>query len=397
MTNKDNPLNVVIVGCGIIGINHARALARLERFHIAAVVDVVPGTAAALADLIDQELGATRPAIARTVTAAAAASTLDLAAICTPSGMHVAQTEEALAAGLHVVLEKPLDVALDRGRRLVALADAAAHDDRVLSVISQHRFDPASVVVSDAVRDGRLGRITSAVASVAWWRSQEYYDSGLWRGTWELDGGGALMNQGVHTVDLLLWLLGTPVEVFAHTGLLAHENVEVEDVAVATVRFASGALAVLHATTAAFPGLSVRLQIHGSRGSAVIDDDQLGAFFADGSEQDLSRTAVPQGERVGDDKADDAFIVGHLRQYADIADAIDSGREPNVSARDALHALAVVRAVYVSATRGHAIVIDDLLAGEYDDVLVRTEGVAIRTGDATAIDDALVRTEGVSA
>jgi UDP-N-acetyl-2-amino-2-deoxyglucuronate dehydrogenase len=367
------PLSVAIVGCGIIGVNHARAIARVPGLRIAAAIDTVPGAADRLADLVESELHLDRPVTGASISDAQGVA--DVVVVCTPSGTHVDLARQGLEAGLHVVLEKPLDVSMARGRELAAMAEAAADRGLVVSVISQHRFDPASVVVADAVRAGRLGRVTSAVASVAWWRSQEYYDSGAWRGTWELDGGGALMNQGVHTVDLLLWLLGEPIEVHAHTGLLAHERVSIEDVAVATVRFASGALAVLHATTAAFPGLSVRLQVHGSQGSAVIDDDQLGAFYADGSDADLSADAVPAGEHVGDAKAPDSFIEAHARQYRDIEAAIREVRPPGVGVADALQALALVRSVYVSATLGRAVRVADVLGGTLDDAGVATEGV----------------------
>ena len=125
------------------------------------------------------------------------------------------------------------------------------------------------------MRDGQLGTITSAIASHAWWRGQTYYDSGDWRGTWALDGGGAVMNQTVHTINLMITTLGTPVEVFAYTACLAHERIEVEDTAVAVVKFASGALGVIHGTTAAYPGLDASLRVFGSKGSAVITNDEL--------------------------------------------------------------------------------------------------------------------------
>jgi predicted dehydrogenase len=235
------------------------------------------------------------------------------------------------------------------------------------------------------VEQGRFGRVTSGIASVAWWRSQDYYDSGQWRGTWELDGGGAVMNQGVHTVDLLVWFLGRPIDVYAHTALLAHERVEVEDVAVATVRFESGALGVIHATTAAYPGLSVRVQVHGDRGSAIIDDDRLEYFFAAGdgptdpsgaSAHNQAAELVPPGELRGGDRGPDVFIAGHLRQYADVVDAITEGREPGVRVDDALLSLAVVRAIYLSATLGRAIALDEVLSGSLDDVAVATGTVA---------------------
>lgn len=371
-------LRVALVGCGIIGVNHARAIARHPRLAISALIDAVPEAAESLADQVAAASGE-RPAVHSSLSGALAAADAagdaqrpDIVVICTPSGLHVSVAEEAIAAGTHVVIEKPLDTDMGRARQLRDLAERAERDGLVVSVISQHRFDPSSVVVADAAHAGRFGRLTSGLASVAWWRSQEYYDSGQWRGTWELDGGGAVMNQGVHTVDLLVWMLGRPVEIFAHTALLAHERVEVEDIAVATVRFESGALAVLHATTAAFPGLAVRLQVHGDAGSAVIHDDQLELFAADGDATDRATELVPASELRGGDRGPDAFVVGHLRQYEDIVDAIDSGRPPGVRVEDAFQSLCVVRAVYLSATLGRPVRFDEVLGGDLDDVVVTT-------------------------
>jgi UDP-N-acetyl-2-amino-2-deoxyglucuronate dehydrogenase len=377
-------LTVAIVGCGIIGVNHAAAIVRHPELAITALIDAVPAAAVALADRVEGEFGAPRPGTHDSLAGALAQGQIDIVVICAPSGLHVQLAEEALAAGAHIVIEKPLDVTVPRAKRIAALADEAEAKGKVVSVISQHRFDPASVAVAKAAHDGAFGRLTSGVASVAWWRSQEYYDSGQWRGTWELDGGGAVMNQGVHTVDLLVWFFGRPVEVFAHTGLLAHERVEVEDIAVATVRFESGALAVLHATTAAYPGLSVRLQIHGSHGSAVIDDDRLEYFYAaDPDDPDRSGKGaanqaadlVPASELRGGDRGGDAFVVGHLRQYENIVEAIRAGTAPGVRVADALLSLAVVRAVYLSATLGRAVSVDEVLSGALDEVGVVTEGL----------------------
>ncbi|MEV8212403.1 Gfo/Idh/MocA family oxidoreductase [Leifsonia sp. NPDC077715] len=369
------PLRVAIVGCGIIGVNHARAIDRHPRLAITALIDAVPEAAEALADQVAAASGE-RPAVFTSLAEALAetgpAHRPDLVVICTPSGLHVSVAEEAIAAGRHVVIEKPLDTDMGRARQLRALAERAESDGLVVSVISQHRFDPSSVLVAEAAHTGRFGRLTSGVASVAWWRSQDYYDSGQWRGTWELDGGGAVMNQGVHTVDLLVWMLGRPVEIFAQTALLAHDRVEVEDIAVATVRFESGALAVLHATTAAFPGLAVRLQVHGDAGSAVIHDDQLESFAADGDATDRAAELVPAGEVRGGDRGSDAFVIGHLRQYEDVVAAIDGGRAPGVRVEDAFQSLCVVRAVYLSATLGRPIAFDEVLSGELDDVVVST-------------------------
>ncbi|WP_158861710.1 Gfo/Idh/MocA family protein [Leifsonia sp. AG29] len=371
------PLRVAIVGCGIIGLNHARAILRHPDLVITALVDAVSEAATALADQIVAEHGTPRPAEFGSLAAALAGSDFEVVVICTPSGLHVALAEEALTAGKHVVIEKPLDVSMPRAREILTLSQRAEQQGLLVSVISQHRFDPASKVVADAAHSGGFGRLTSGVASVAWWRSQEYYDSGDWRGTWELDGGGALMNQGVHTVDLLVWFLGRPVEIDARTALLAHERIEVEDVAVATIRFDSGALAVLHATTAAYPGLSVRIQVHGDRGSAIIHDDQLEYFSApDAGSPDspgnIAADLLPASEVRGGDRGPDQFVIGHLRQYEDIVAAIREGRAPGVTVADAFLSLAVVRGVYLSASLGRPVLLDEVLDGALDDVVVST-------------------------
>jgi UDP-N-acetyl-2-amino-2-deoxyglucuronate dehydrogenase len=367
------PMRVAIVGCGMIAFNHVSAIARIPDLALTALVDVDAASANSLADYLDGQ-GETRPKTFGSLADALAAGGIGLVVICTPSGLHVSLAEEALAAGCHVVIEKPLDVALPRARRIAELASAAEERGLVVSVISQHRFDPASVVVHDAVTKGELGRLTSGIASIAWWRGQEYYDLADWRGTWELDGGGAAMNQGVHTIDLLLWMFGEPVDVSARTAALAHERIEVEDTLVATITFESGALAVIHATTAAFPNVGTRLQVHGSQGSAVIEEDQLLFFSSSASDQQGNQAAevVPAEEVRGNPRALDSFVVGHARQYEDVVRAIRDGRPPLVRVVDALLALAVVRALYLSATLGRTVTIAEVLDGSLDDVEVRT-------------------------
>ncbi|MBO0869588.1 MAG: Gfo/Idh/MocA family oxidoreductase, partial [Micromonosporaceae bacterium] len=306
---------------------------------------------------------------------------LQMVAVCTPTGLHGEVAEQAIAAGLHVVIEKPLEVSMPRARSVAGLAADAARRGQVCSVISQHRFDPACAAVAGAVAAGRFGRLTSGVADLAWWRPQSYYDSAAWRGTWELDGGGAVMNQGIHIVDLLLWLFGTPVEVYAHTARLAHQRVPIEDVAVATVRFDSGALAVLHASTAAYPGGAMRLGVHGDRGSAIIHDGRLEYFHAaaaagpDNPRDAANQAAaqVPAGELRGAGPAPDGVVLGHLRQYQDVVAAIEDGRSPAVGTAEGLLALAVVCAVYASATVGRPVAVAEVLDGGYDAVTVATE------------------------
>ncbi|MCP8999814.1 Gfo/Idh/MocA family oxidoreductase [Pseudarthrobacter sp. RMG13] len=379
-------LRVAIVGCGVIGRTHAKAVRATPELEVTALVDVIPEAADALAQSIEDG-GSPRPAIFSSLTELLGNGNVEVVVLATPSGLHIQQALDVLAAGRHVIIEKPLDASMERSSEILAAARAAEAKGLVATVISQHRFDQASIAVDEAVREGRLGRLTSAIASVSWWRTQRYYDSGAWRGTWAMDGGGAVMNQGVHTVDLLLWFLGRPIEISAKTALLAHENIEVEDTAVATLTFESGALAVLHATTAAYPGLTVRLQVMGSQGSAVIDNDRLEYFHAadaapaaaggnmgllGGGNQAPEELAKYAGTPEEETLDPTVYPAGHIRQYRDIVDAIHAGRPAGVTVRDALTALATVRALYVSATLGQPVLIDDVLAGKYNDVAVRT-------------------------
>lgn len=284
MSDSTNNHQVAIVGCGIIGRTHADTIAARPDATVTALVDGDAAAREALAARL-KEAGQPEPKVYDDLTAALSGSDISLVAICTPSGTHAALAEQALNEKKHVVIEKPLDVDLIRARRLGAAATRAANHGVISSVISQHRFDPGSALVSKAIRDGRFGQLTSAVATVAWWRSDEYYASAGWRGTWAQDGGGALMNQGVHTVDLLLWFMGRPVSIQAQALRAAHHAIEVEDTVVATLTFENGSVATLHATTAAFPGGRTRVSVHGTQGGAEVEDDLLRRFNVDGSKR----------------------------------------------------------------------------------------------------------------
>jgi predicted dehydrogenase len=349
-------MRFAVIGCGVIGKHHAASIARLgQRAELVLAVDEVAEPAHKLA----AEYGIES---VTSVNEALARPDIDAVAVCTPSGRHADLVIAALEAGKHVVVEKPLDVSVEAAQRVQV---AQERTGRTVTVISQHRFDPSSQLVHQAIRDGKFGRITSGSASIVWWRSQGYYDSGDWRGTWSLDGGGALMNQGIHTIDLLVWMLGQPVEVFAWTECLAHDRIEVEDTAMATIRFAGGALGVVHGTTAAYPGLTARLGVYGDRGSAVIDNDVLEYFHvAKADAADLAYGGAGDGNQAADvlqADRDDAPGAGadpaalsdaHTDQYRDFLDAVAEGRPPLVTVAEASRTLAVVCAIYESARTG---------------------------------------------
>ena len=346
-----------IIGAGVIGDVHAQAIRSL------------PDVAALSLIVSTREVSARRLAEARgaggystDLDAVFADADIDAVSICTPSGLHADQAVAALEAGKHVMIEKPIDVSLDAADRIIAAERASGAK---VAVVSQHRFDPATEQVMAAIQAGDLGRLTSGIASTAWWRGQSYYDAGRWRGTWAMDGGGAIMNQTIHTIDLLVAMLGVPTEVFAYAARLAHERIEVEDTAVAVVRFASGALGVIHGTTAAYPGLEAGVRVFGTKGSAVIADDHLVYFHrnpgpapelpmpppaADTNQVTDADALTAEQRRLGE---------AHVAQFADFVDAIRLDQPVRVGAQEARAVLAVVLGLYRSAAAGEPVLIED--------------------------------------
>ncbi|MFG1610890.1 Gfo/Idh/MocA family protein [Actinoplanes sp. NPDC049265] len=340
-----------LAGAGVIGKHHGKVISQLaDRIELVAVCDVVKERA----ENLTLERGG-RPY--GSLTEALRSEDVDVVVVCTPTGLHGELAIEALEAGKHVIVEKPAEITVEKTDQIIKAQQRAG---TLVTVISQHRFDPSTEQVMGAIARGELGRITSGIASIDWWRGQSYYDSGDWRGTWELDGGGALMNQGVHTVDLLVAALGQPIEVFAYTGTLAHRRIEVEDVAAAVVRFEGGALGMLHATTAAYPGLSARLQVHGDRGSAVIDDDQL-VFFQVTAEGETpeerfmgttsARVAPPPTAGSDPSQLSDA----HGSQYENFLAALDGAQELRVDLATNRRSIGVITGVYESARTGRPV------------------------------------------
>ena len=253
--------------------------------------------------------------------------------IGTPSGAHQEPAVAAAKAGKHVIVEKPLEMTL---KRCDAIIHACEDNGVTLSTIFPSRFHDASRELKRAIDAGRFGRLTLGDAYVKWYRSQAYYDSGAWRGTWKLDGGGALMNQAIHSVDLLTWLMGPVVEVRAEAATLAHERIEVEDTAVATLRFANGALGVIEASTAVYPGYLKRIEIHGSEGSAVIEEEDIKVWdFAHKQKRDDAiHQRMQEHHSTGGGASDPKAIGhhGHARQFADVLEAIRRKRPPLIDA-----------------------------------------------------------------
>ena len=334
MTSK---LRFGIIGCGVIGHIHAEAIATLPDAQLVAVVDTVLKPAQKLMEEFHvKHYGNLQEMLAR--------EHLDIVDICTPSGQHGEHACQIMRSGVNVIVEKPLEIT----RAAIAEMLRVQQETGVkLAVISQHRFDPDTIKVHDLVEAQAFGRLVQGLALVPWWRSQAYYDSGAWRGTWELDGGGVLMNQSIHSIDLLQWLMGPVKSIFAYTDTLVH-RMETEDVAVAILRFANGALGTIAATTDAYPGTGTRIEVHGDKGSVVIEDDRLSYLHLAQDDREQRAPTAPAGPSAAQNPATLA-IRSHALQIEDMMRAIRENGAPLVDGYAARHLVEIILGIYESA------------------------------------------------
>jgi predicted dehydrogenase len=340
-----------IVGCGMIARFHARALAEVPGARLAALVS----RRAAGAKKMAGELGLDCD-VYEDLGQALARPDVHVVIITTPSGAHMEPAVAAAAAGKHVVVEKPLEITLERCDRIIEACDR--HHVQLCTIFPS-RFADANIALHHAVGAGKFGRITLGETTCKWWRPQSYYDEGGWKGTQALDGGGALMNQAIHNVDLLLWMMGPARQVCGFAATLAHERIEVEDTAVACLRFASGALGVIEATTSVHPGLPKTIAVHGDRGTAVIEqEDVLRWDFAPETDEDRAlkrHFAQKSGASGGSSNPAAISHTYHARQLADFVQALESGRKPLVDGREGRRAVEVILAIYQSAMTGRVV------------------------------------------
>jgi predicted dehydrogenase len=334
-----------IVGCGMIAEFHTKAINEIEGSRVVAALSRSEANGAKIAQLAVGGL-----TVYDDLDRMLAHPGLDVVCICTPSGAHRDPAVTAARAGKHVVVEKPLEITLDRCDAIIRACDESGVR---LCTIFPSRFTPANIALRKAIDSGRFGELTLGDTYVKWWRTQQYYDSGGWRGTWDLDGGGALMNQAIHNVDLLQWLMGDVETITALTATLAHERIEVEDTAVAALRFKNGSLGVIEAATSAFPGLLKRTEIHGNRGSARVEQDDITLWeFAEKLASDEAIHAAMAGQsgfKAGASDPRGITHIGHRDQLVDFLAAIDEGRRPLVDGREGRKSVEIIRAIYRSA------------------------------------------------
>ena len=277
---------------------------------------------------------------------------LEIVTVGTPSGAHLEPSLAALNAGKHVICEKPLEITLERIDQLTA---AAAANGKTIAAVLNRRFHPGMDAFKKASDEGRFGTLTNASAYVKWYRDQAYYDSAGWRGTWALDGGGALMNQSIHTVDSLLYLAGPVKSVQANAACLAHERIEVEDIVVAIVEFESGARGVIECSTCTWSkdGHPARVQLSGTEGSVFLADEafEIWDFMEERPEDAEIQATLMKGQEAGLGANDPSAInfYQHQRNFEEVVNAIAEGREPSTSASEARKPVALITAIYESA------------------------------------------------
>jgi UDP-N-acetyl-2-amino-2-deoxyglucuronate dehydrogenase len=344
-------IGFAIVGCGMIARFHARALAEVPGAKLVALVSRSEASAKKLCEAIGAEC-----AIYENLDQALARKDVHVVIVTTPSGAHMEPAVASAEAGKHVVVEKPLEITLERCDRII---DACAKRRVQLCTIFPSRFSDANRILKGAVDAGRFGRLTLGDTTCKWWRPQSYYDEGGWKGTQALDGGGALMNQAIHNVDLLQWMMGPVSHISGFTAMLAHERIEVEDTAVACLRFTSGALGVIQAATSIYPGLPKTIAVHGDKGTAVIEqDDVLRWELTPEMPEDRAikeRFSLKTGASGGSSNPAAISHTGHARQLADFVQAIEAGRPPLVDGREGRRAVEIILGIYRSARTGQTV------------------------------------------
>ncbi|MBE6585515.1 MAG: Gfo/Idh/MocA family oxidoreductase [Ruminococcaceae bacterium] len=282
-------------------------------------------------------------------------SRVDIISICLPSAMHADFAIAAMEAGKHVLVEKPLDITPARAH---LIEDARIRTGMTAGVVHQNRFNANMYPIKEALTSGEMGRIFLGTFGVKWYRDQAYYDNGGWHGTWEMDGGGSLMNQAVHTVDLMQWLMGDVASVTSAMGIYDHD-IDTEDMTASLIKFKNGAAATFVSTTCAYPGISTEICLYGTEGSIEADGDALKVWKMKNApdEEALEETMLSlYGEgNLSVLSREPKRLFGHAHVVEDMILAVRDGRDPEVMPAEALKSVTIVDAVYRSARSGETV------------------------------------------
>ncbi len=341
-------IGYAVVGLGV-GMSHVKAAAAAKDADLIAVCDLIqekldnvtkdfPGTLTYLS--FDEMLK--NPDI-------------DIVSICLPSAMHAEFAVKAMEAGKNVLVEKPIDITVDAALKI---EEARKRTGLKAGIIHQNRNNSDIKPIREAIQSGRLGKLFYGDFEVKWFRTQEYYDNGGWRGTWEMDGGGSLMNQAVHTVDLMQWIMGDVESVTSQTGIFNHK-IETEDFTASLIKFKSGAVATFVSTTCAYPGLNTGIKIYGSKGSIEADADRLLLWkIMDAPENEEAEMLEKYAGNGSAAALDPTLCTGHASMVENMIDAVLHDHDPQILPLEAIKSVRIVNAVYESAKTGKTIVFD---------------------------------------
>ncbi len=334
-----------VLGLGI-GMAHVAAAAASDKALLCAVADIDENRRNSFAEEYPEVH------VFATLEEMLEAENLDAVSICLPTGMHAEYALRALNSGCHVLVEKPIDTTLEKA---LALVEASEKSDKKCAVVFQNRYNYSLDPVYQGLADGSLGRVLLGNFAVKWYRDNSYYASnGGWRGTWDMDGGGSLMNQSIHTVDLMLCLMGKPKSITSHYAVHAHD-IESEDTTVSVLEFESGALATFTSTTCAYPGICTEISLTCEKGSVTLDGDKLTMWKSRDTQQDAELLARYS---VGNRKAQKSCRgrkFGHKKVVDDFCTSILEDKPVAVSARASLMPLRVILAAYESAKSGKTV------------------------------------------
>lgn len=334
-------MRVGLIGTGAISDKHALAYKNIG-YQVTVCTDVNPAASKRFSETYGAEVAASYEDVCRH-------PNVDFVDLCTFPDFRLQPIEICAQSKKHIQVQKPISTNLETARQMVKTARDAGI---VLGVVSQHRFDDSVIFLKKALADGRLGKILQADAYVKWYRTPAYYSRPI-KGSWAVEGGGALINQAVHQVDILLYLIGPVREVTGYWQLGALHKIESEDVVCALMRYANGATGVIQAATAFWPGYSERVEIHGTKGTAIITGDKLTTWDV----QDDAGEPAPAAKDTMSGASDPMAIplTPFERQFRDFGDAIREGRDPLVSGEEGVRALEVVVSVYRSAREGQRV------------------------------------------
>jgi predicted dehydrogenase len=338
---KKDTIGFGVIGCGVIAPFHAQSVQAAVGGELVACCDVVEAKAKAFAEKFGIEH------TYRDLDGMLEQDNVQAVCICTPSGLHAQHGIAAAQAGKHIMCEKPLDVTLEAIDDFICMADV--HNVK-LGGIFQRRTYPVSQAVRNAVRGGKLGKLVLGDCYQKLFRSHEYYASGDWRATWELDGGGALMNQGVHGIDLLLWIMGRVKRVSAFARHLVR-NIPVEDTAVAVLEYETGALGVIQGATSVTPGEPTRWEFHGDDGTITLQEASITKWHC-GEEREAPEIGKVDSGAGGVSDPTAIGAGGHMMLIQDLINAINEGREPMIPGREARRAVELILAIYESERTG---------------------------------------------